>query len=114
MWREAKNSPAGKLAPSSPGDSGWSFSSSHAQVLVCLVEDPQSRLKDLAARVGVTERSVQRILTDLERAGLLERHRKGRRNSYSLMLDRSARHPLESHRTVNELVRFFARNPRAL
>ncbi|HSW30523.1 MAG TPA: winged helix-turn-helix domain-containing protein [Longimicrobiales bacterium] len=83
---------------------GWTFLSNHAHVLVCLGRDPRARVRDLAGRVGVTERAVLLILADLEREGIVRRVREGRRNRYELRLDGSLRHPLEEHRTVGELL----------
>lgn len=82
----------------------WTFLSNHAHVLVGLSRDPRARIRDLAAAVGITERAVLLILADLEREGLIERVREGRRNRYRLHLDASLRHPLEAHRTVGELI----------
>jgi DNA-binding transcriptional ArsR family regulator len=66
--------------------------------------DGDARVRDVAERVGLTERAVQRILSDLEQAGNLERRRVGRRNHYKLMLEAPLRHPLEAHHTVGELL----------
>lgn len=44
----------------------WTFLTNHAHVLLCLARDPELRLRDVAERVGVTERAVQRIVADLE------------------------------------------------
>lgn len=82
----------------------WTFFSNHAHVLVCLATDPGSRLRDVAASVGITERAVQKIVGDLEQAGVIERVRTGRRNSYRLHTTVPLRHPLESHRTVETLL----------
>ena len=82
----------------------WIFLSNHAHVLVCLALDPTLRLRDVAASVGITERAVQKIVGDLEQAGILARERSGRRNSYRLTVDVPLRHPLESHRTVGNLL----------
>lgn len=82
----------------------WTFLSNHAHVLVCLAMDPDSRLRDVATRVGITERAVQKIVGDLEHAGVIERVRTGRRNSYRLQTSVPLRHPLESHRTVGTLL----------
>jgi DNA-binding MarR family transcriptional regulator len=89
--------------------SGWTFLSNHAHVLICLAMEPDSRLRDVALRVGITERAVQRILGDLETEGLVTRERQGRRNHYVLHLDHPLRHPLESHRTVRQLVDLVTR-----
>ena len=82
----------------------WTFLSNHAHVLICLADDPHVLLREVAARIGVTERAVQGIVKDLEEEGLIERHREGRRNSYVLNLEQPLRHPIEAHRTVRELV----------
>lgn len=82
----------------------WTFLSNHAHVLVCLAQHPDARLRDVAQSVGITERAVQKIVSDLEQAGVLERERSGRRNSYRLNLEAPLRHALESHQTVGVLL----------
>ena len=82
----------------------WTFLSNHAHVLVCLALDPDTRLRDVAASVGITERAVQKIVSDLEEAGVIVRERIGRRNSYRLDLDAPLRHALESHKSVGALL----------
>lgn len=78
----------------------WTFLTNHGHVLVCLARSPGLRLRDVAAEVGVTERAVQRIVTDLEEAGFLTRRRTGRTNTYEIDVDLPMRHPMESDRTV--------------
>ena len=82
----------------------WTFLSNHAHVLVCLALDPDARLRDVALSVGITERAVQKIVSDLEEGGVIVRERTGRRNSYRLDLDVPLRHALESHKTVGTLL----------
>jgi DNA-binding transcriptional ArsR family regulator len=82
----------------------WTFLTNHAHVLLTLADDPHLRIRDVAAKVGITERAAQRILHDLVEAGYVERERHGRRNTYSLALDRPLRHPVEAPHTVGELV----------
>lgn len=82
----------------------WTFLSNHGHVLVCLALDPGVRLRDVATRVGITERAVQKIVDDLEEAGVVTRERSGRRNRYRLNLNVPLRHALESHRTVGSLL----------
>ena len=82
----------------------WTFLSNHAHVLVCLALDPDARLRDVALSVGITERAVQKIVSDLEEAGVIVRERAGRRNSYRLNLEVPLRHALESHKTVGVLL----------
>lgn len=83
---------------------GWTFLSNHAHVLVCLARDPDLRLRDIAARVGITERGVQRIIGELEDCGVVEKIRSGRRNHYEIDLSAPLRHPLESDRDVGSLL----------
>src|SRR3954462_14190384 len=81
----------------------WTFLSNHAHVLLCIAKEPEVRLREVAHRVGITERAVQRIVADLEEGGYLSRSREGRRNHYEVHLDRPLRHSVESHREVGVL-----------
>jgi predicted ArsR family transcriptional regulator len=83
---------------------GWTFLSNHSHVLLSIAVEPEIRLRDVAKRVGITERAVQRIVSDLEEGGYLTRERTGRRNSYRVHADRPLRHPIESHRHVDALL----------
>lgn len=89
----------------------WTFLSNHGHVLVCLARNPDARVRDVAAAVGITERAVQNILGDLEEAGVLTRERVGRRNHYELSFDIPLRHQLEAHRTVGSLLRMVLTPP---
>jgi DNA-binding Lrp family transcriptional regulator len=69
----------------------WSFLSSHARVLLCIARDPGARLRDIAAGVGITERSAHAIVSDLagagyvvRQAGYVVRQKDGRRNRYQI------------------------------
>lgn len=84
--------------------SGWTFLTNHAHVLFCIAEDPQVRLRDVALRVGITERAVQRIVADLDGAGYLGITKEGRRNRYRVRFDQPLRHPIERHRNVKDLI----------
>ncbi|MCX7034712.1 MAG: winged helix-turn-helix domain-containing protein [Arenimonas sp.] len=90
---------------------GWTFLSNHTHVLVCLAADGDLTLREVALRVGVTERAVQRIVADLELAGVLERTRDGRRNTYRIDPGVPLRHPLESHRRIGDLLGIVAAAP---
>lgn len=87
-----------------PAGPSWTFLTNHAHVLLCLAQDPEARMRDVAALVGVTERAVQRIVAELEEAGYLERTREGRRNRYRVRGERPLRHPLERHKRVSALL----------
>ena len=88
-------------------DHGWRFVTNHAHVLACIAADPNVRLRDIAATVGITERSAAQIVTDLEEAGYLTKTRYGRRNRYEVHAELPLRHPHHRHHTVGELIRFL-------
>ena len=82
----------------------WTIFTNHCHVLICIASDPTLRMRDLAARVGITERAVQHIVADLRDAGYLSLERRGRRNHYDVHTLRPMRHPVEGHRLVSELL----------
>ena len=82
----------------------WTFLTNHAHVLVCLARNPDILLRDVATCIGITERSVQQMVCDLERAGIIVRIRVGRRNRYIVRREEAFRHPLEGEVTVGEFV----------
>jgi|SRR5215470_9330671 len=87
----------------------WTFLTNHAHVLLCVWEDSEARVRDIATRVGITERAVQRILQELESEQYLHRERVGRRNRYRIRADRPFRHPVEDHRPVSLLLNLIVR-----
>ena len=110
--KKPRSQPARKRAafrethrPAAPeAASRWTFLTNHSHVLILLSHEPDLVLREVAARVGITERAVQRIIADLEEAGFLERERVGRQNRYRILPDQALRHPIESHRTIGDLV----------
>ena len=87
----------------------WTFLTNHAHVLLCVWEDSEARVRDIATRVGITERAVQRILQELESEQYLQRERVGRRNRYRVRADRPFRHAVEDHRPVSLLLDLIVR-----
>jgi DNA-binding MarR family transcriptional regulator len=83
---------------------GWTFLSNHGHVLLCLAQDPDARLRDIAERVGITERTVFGIIGDMVNAGVVEQTKVGRRNRYTVHRDHKLRHPIEQHHTVGDLI----------
>jgi predicted transcriptional regulator of viral defense system len=83
----------------------WTFLTHHAHVLLAVAQNNDAAVRDIAAVVGVTPRSALTILNDLERAGYLEREKRGRRNHYVLHADRPLRHPSNASHTVDDLIR---------
>ena len=88
-------------------DKQWTFLSNHGHVLVYLAHDPSARVRDIAAAIGITERSAQGILADLEASGYLTKKKVGRRNEYTIKLDKKFRHPSESHKSIRLLLEIF-------
>ncbi|MDP9073140.1 MAG: AsnC family transcriptional regulator [Actinomycetota bacterium] len=60
----------------------WSFLTNHGKALLCIVHDPEARLRDIAARLGITERRAYAIVSDLTDAGYVIKEKEGRRNRY--------------------------------
>lgn len=85
----------------------WRFVTNHAHVLEAIATDPTLRLRDIAAAVGITERTTAQIVHDLEEAGYLTRTRDGRRNRYEVHGELPLRHPKHRHRTVGDLIAFL-------
>lgn len=93
-------SAVGSVAPSGQ----WTFLSNHSHVLILLSHFPMIFVREIAVHVGITERAVQRIIADLEAGHFISRVKVGRRNRYTVRRERWLRHPLESHRTIGDLI----------
>ncbi len=82
----------------------WSFLTNHARALLCIAHDPGVRLRDIAAMVGVTERSAHTIVTDLVDAGYVVKDKNGRRNRYRIQEHVPLRDPITQERTIGEML----------
>jgi predicted transcriptional regulator len=82
----------------------WTFLTNHAQVLLCLAESPDIRLRDVAERVGITERAIQRILAELIESGYVKTERIGRRNRYTVDRDHAMRHSAQLGHEIGALL----------
>jgi DNA-binding IclR family transcriptional regulator len=82
----------------------WRFITNHTQVLLCIARDPDARLRDVAATVGITERAAQRIVADLVEGGFVTRTREGRRNRYEIDRTVRMRHPSQLDHQIGELL----------
>ena len=89
------------------GSRSWTFLTNHARVLILIAEAPWTRLRDVAEKVGITERAAQRIVAELEAAEYLTHERVGRRNHYHLLPNAHLRHPLENDVEVGMLLGLF-------
>ena len=88
----------------------WTFVTNHAAVLLCLARDPGIRMRDVAERVGITERAAQRIVADLAQEGYVSVRRVGRRNVYEVEAGRAMRHRLARHREIGEFLSLMLRD----
>ena len=86
----------------------WTFLSNHGHVLIHLSRDPDARIRDIASSVGITERSAQAILADLEESGYVNISKIGRRNSYSINPRLKFRHPAEIGKPISSLLKIFS------
>jgi DNA-binding IclR family transcriptional regulator len=87
----------------------WTFLTNHARALVCIAEDPQVRLRELAQRIGITERAAQSLVNDLVHAGYVTRTRVGRRNRYEIDATVPLRHAHDRGHEVGTLLTAFDR-----
>ena len=89
------------LPPTAPT---WGFLTNHAHVLLSVAHDPDARARDIADRVGITERAAQRILSDLLAEGYIAKEKVGRRNRYSVNRQGRLRHPVFSKLGIGPLL----------
>ena len=85
----------------------WTFLTNYGHVLLCIAQDPATRLRDVAERVGITERAAQRIVADLIEGGYLELTKVGRRNQYRVNGTLPLRHPVEEQSQVAALLQLL-------
>jgi hypothetical protein len=86
----------------------WTFLTNHAQVLLCIAGDPGVRLRDIATRLGITERTTYGIVIDLANAGYIVKRKNGRRNLYEIQAHLRLPEPASRERTVGELLALLA------
>jgi DNA-binding MarR family transcriptional regulator len=86
----------------------WTFLTNHTHILICLAENPEMRIRDLADQVGITERAVQRIVAELEQAGAISKVKEGRRNHYAVNTSLPLRHPVEAHCRIGDILEMVA------
>jgi DNA-binding IclR family transcriptional regulator len=87
----------------------WTFLTNHAQVLVCIAQDPGIRLRDISERVGITERAVHRIVVELAADSYITRERTGRRTRYTINADLRVPDPVARHQNVGTLLEVLTR-----
>src|SRR4029077_12238112 len=96
---------------SSESPAAWTFLTNHTQVLLCIDENVDVRLRDVAERVGVTERAAQRIVADLVEAGVIRRPGVGRRTHYLVNREAAMRHAAQAEHRVGPLLDLLTSRP---
>jgi hypothetical protein len=91
----------------------WTFLTNHAQVLVCIANDPGVRLREIGEQVGITERAAHRIVVDLGAAGYITRQRNGRRNQYTINADLPVHDPIAREHNLGQLLKILSAPPRS-
>jgi hypothetical protein len=86
----------------------WTLLTGHGRVLVEIGRDPGARIRDISAAAGLTERTVQAIVADLEAAGYITRTRTGRRVRYTVNHDSMFRHPAQQGQRVGPFLSLLA------
>ncbi len=104
MKIDSSNSKQDK-SPELTGRGSWDFLTNHAHVLLCVAGDSGIRVRDIAAAVGITERSAHKILSELVEEGYVQRERRGRQNHYEIRPRLHLRHPLVQEREVGDLLK---------
>jgi uncharacterized membrane protein len=82
----------------------WKFLTNHAQILICIANDPGIRLRDISEKVGITERAAHRIVAELGTSGYITRERNGRRNHYTINSDVPMHDPVAGEQSVGRLL----------
>jgi hypothetical protein len=95
---------------SDPGRSGgtWTLLTGHGHVLVEIARNPEARIRDISPVVGLTERSVQAIVADLEAEGYLTRARTGRRVVYTVNPNSLFRHSAQDGHRIGPFLDLLA------
>ena len=91
----------------SANGTGWAFLTNHAHVLLCISQTPDARVRDIAEKIGITERATHRILGELVKAGYVSVKKVGRRNTYEVHPELPFRHPLQKDQEIGKLLKIL-------
>jgi predicted transcriptional regulator len=87
---------------------GWTLLTNHTHVLLCLCRNLEITLREVAMLVGITERMLQKIVAELVEAEYMDVTKIGRRNTCQITVDKKLRHPLESHRSIGDMLEILS------
>jgi DNA-binding IscR family transcriptional regulator len=82
----------------------WNFLTNHGRALLCIAENPDVRIRDIAASLGITERRTHGIITDLTDAGYLVKTKEGRRNRYEIQSHLPIPEPTARERAIGDVL----------
>ena len=105
--KKAMSSKANTPDKAGKSSSRWTFLTNHSHVLILLNNDSGLVLREVAARIGITERAVQKIVHDLIEGGFVKCERIGRKNRYQVKKNQPLRHSIESHCKIGELLQLI-------
>ena len=91
--------------------SGWTFITNHGLVLSYIGHNPDHTAREIATHVGITERTTHKIISDLETAGYIKRHKSGRKNLYSNDPSLPLRHHTKTDILVADLMESLTSKP---
>ncbi|GEM_PF-353756 len=106
--------PKAALTRSRESERHWTLLTPHALVLLCIARDPDTRVREIAETVGISERGAHQIVADLVQAGYVRRSRVGRRNHYAIEERMTLKHGILRHRSVASIVALLGPEPRRL
>src|SRR5579871_1012455 len=98
----------GRMSLPDERSGSWTLLTGHGHVLVEIARDPEARIRDIATAAGITERTAQAIVADLEAAGYITRTRAGRRTHYSVNTDSVFRHPSQEGLRIGPFLALLA------
>ena len=87
----------------------WTFITNHAAVLTLLDREEHLTSREIAIALNITERSVIRIIKDLESAGYISKRKEGRENRYTVNRDLPLRRQDQREVSVYELIQLISR-----
>ena len=82
----------------------WAFITHHGLVLLYVSGHPQCTAREMALAINITERTVHRILLDLEAQGYIKKQRTGKGSIYETNPDLGLRHELTRDVLVGDLL----------
>ena len=99
------------MPPKSPSktEKQWTFFSNHGHTIILLHRNPELTVREMATTIGITERALLSILSDLQEYGCVSVKKEGRRNRYKVLGSAKFRHPIEGSVSIASLLQLFSK-----